>query len=245
MDSMKEVLSYEKWISNITPDDVYKDSIGLLHVRYLNNEIYWTELRPAEQGRIALVCRDTQGNISDILPQNTNVRTRVHEYGGLAFTLNDSYVYYNYQNMTDLFLELSANNSEIMLLDSLETTYEGRDIWMVKLSDNVNKNEEEPGVLLMGAHHGNEKPSFEVLIYFIKHVVEYYYKENKDDDQDGLVNEDLIDGLDIDGSLLIPVGGIYQFQQLLRIKKLADGNISKEELGGVAFVPMRGKAGWK
>ena len=31
---------------------------------------------------------------------------------------NDSYVYYNYQNMTDLFFELSENNSEIMLLDS-------------------------------------------------------------------------------------------------------------------------------
>jgi protein-L-isoaspartate(D-aspartate) O-methyltransferase len=59
------------------------------------------------------------------------------------------------------------------------------------------------------------------------------------------IPQELIDGLDIDGSLLIPVGGIYQFQQLLRIRKLADGNISKEELGGVAFVPMRGKAGWK
>ena len=59
------------------------------------------------------------------------------------------------------------------------------------------------------------------------------------------IPQDLIDGLDVDGSLLIPVGGIYQFQQLLRIKKLADGKISKEELGGVAFVPMRGKAGWK
>ena len=90
-----------------------------------------------------------------------------------------------------------------MLLDSLGTSYEGREIWMVKLSDNVNNNEEEPGVLLMGAHHGNEKPSFEVLIYFIKHVVEDYYKENTDDDQDGLVNEDPIDGLDNDEDELV------------------------------------------
>jgi carboxypeptidase T len=100
--------------------------------------------------------------------------------------------------MTDLFLDLAANNSDILVLESLETTYEGRDIWMVKLSDNVNENEDEPGVLLLGAHHGNEKPSFEVLIYFIKHVVELYNKENTDDDQDGLVNEDIIDGIDND-----------------------------------------------
>jgi len=111
---------------------------------------------------------------------------------------NDNYEYYSYQNMTDLFIDLAANNSKIMLLESLETSYEGRNIWMVKLSDNVSENEDEPNVLLMGAHHGNEKPSFEVLIYFIKHIVELYNKENTDDDQDGLVNEDIIDGLDND-----------------------------------------------
>ena len=33
----------------------------------------------------------------------------------------------------------------------------------------------------------------------------------------------------------------------IRILSMIDklGKISKEELGGVAFVPMRGKAGWK
>ena len=122
---------------------------------------------------------------------NSNVKT-------INFSEKEPYVYFNYQNMTNLFFDLVANNSDIMLLESLGTSYEGRDIWMVKLSDNVNENEEEPGVLLMGAHHGNEKPSFEVLIYFIKHIVEFYKKENTDDDQDGLVNEDPIDGLDND-----------------------------------------------
>jgi len=118
-------------------------------------------------------------------------------------TEKESYTYYNYQNMTYLFFKLVANNSEIMLLESLGTTYEGREIWMVKLSDNVNENEEEPGIFLMGAHHGNEKPSYEVLIYFIKYMTENYYKENTDDDKDGLLNEDDIDGFDNDGDGLI------------------------------------------
>jgi carboxypeptidase T len=118
-------------------------------------------------------------------------------------TEEESYTYYNYQNMTYLFFNLVANNSEIMLLESLGTTYEGREIWMVKLSDNVNENEEEPGIFLMGAHHGNEKPSYEVLIYFIKYMTKNYYKENTDDDKDGLLNEDIIDGFDNDGDGLI------------------------------------------
>ena len=85
-------------------------------------------------------------------------------------TLNVSapYEYYNYSLMTQLFHELLLNNSDIMSLSSLGKTHEGRDIWMVKLSDNVDIDEDEPGVLLMGAHHGDEKPSFEVLIFFIK-----------------------------------------------------------------------------
>jgi len=93
-------------------------------------------------------------------------------------TLNVSspYKYYNYSSMTQLFHELLLNNSDIMSLSSLGKTHEGRDIWMVKLSDNVDIDEDEPGVLLMGAHHGNEKPSFEVLIFFIQHMLENYGK---------------------------------------------------------------------
>jgi len=46
------------------------------------------------------------------------------------------------------------------------------------------------------------------------------------------------------GTLLIPIGGSSFFQQLIRVKKKTDGKLSQENLGGVAFVPMRGKRGW-
>jgi len=81
------------------------------------------------------------------------------------------YEYFTYQEMTDLFYEFEKNHSDIMSLNSIGKTYEGRDIWMIKLSDNVDVNEDEPGVLLMGAHHGDEKPSYEVLIFFINYIL--------------------------------------------------------------------------
>jgi len=46
------------------------------------------------------------------------------------------------------------------------------------------------------------------------------------------------------GVLLIPVGGARFYQELLRIRKSERGSLSTENLGGVAFVPMRGKRGW-
>jgi len=44
------------------------------------------------------------------------------------------------------------------------------------------------------------------------------------------------------GVLVIPVGGTYFFQSLLRIRK-EDECLNEENLGGVAFVPLTGKYG--
>ena len=108
------------------------------------------------------------------------------------------YHYFTYQEMTDLLFELADEYPDIVHLENLGYTYGGRTIWMVKLSDNASETEQEPGVLLMGAHHGNEKPSFEAVLFFIQHMVYNYSKPNMDDDEDGLMNEDPIDGLDND-----------------------------------------------
>ena len=46
------------------------------------------------------------------------------------------------------------------------------------------------------------------------------------------------------GIMLIPVGSVSLFQNLIRITK-NDGKINQENLGGVAFVPLTGKHGHK
>jgi len=59
------------------------------------------------------------------------------------------------------------------------------------------------------------------------------------------VPEGLTRALKAGGTLLIPVGGAAFYQELLRIRKLEDTKLVRENLGGVAFVPMRGKRGWR
>lgn len=59
------------------------------------------------------------------------------------------------------------------------------------------------------------------------------------------IPEQLVNQLKPDGILLIPVGGADFFQQLIRIRKKADGRLTQENLGGVAFVPLKGKRGWR
>jgi protein-L-isoaspartate(D-aspartate) O-methyltransferase len=58
------------------------------------------------------------------------------------------------------------------------------------------------------------------------------------------VPQPLIDQLEDGGILVIPVAGAQFYQTLLRISK-KDGEILEENLGGVAFVPLIGKHGFK
>jgi protein-L-isoaspartate(D-aspartate) O-methyltransferase len=53
----------------------------------------------------------------------------------------------------------------------------------------------------------------------------------------------LIEQLCIGGVMVLPIGGMHLFQTLLRVRKVADGRVTKEDLGGVAFVPLTGKYG--
>ena len=57
------------------------------------------------------------------------------------------------------------------------------------------------------------------------------------------VPKPLIEQLKPSGIMLIPVGGVPLFQSLIKVSKDADGKISKESLGGVAFVPLTGQYG--
>ena len=59
------------------------------------------------------------------------------------------------------------------------------------------------------------------------------------------VPQPLIEQLKPNGIMLIPVGTVHLFQSLIKITKGADGEIKRENLGGVAFVPLTGRYGHK
>ncbi len=106
--------------------------------------------------------------------------------------------YHTYDTMVDMLTALAANHSAIMSVQPIGTTFQNRSLWMVKISDNVASDETETEVLLMGAHHGNERPSYEVCLAFVQYLAETYDLPETDTDGDGLLNEDPFDGLDND-----------------------------------------------
>ncbi|BAQ63744.1 S9 family peptidase [Geminocystis sp. NIES-3709] len=86
--------NYSKWRSPITSDLIVSGSIGLGAVKFDDNNIYWLESRPSESGRCVIVCLNQDDTLEDITPKPFNVRSRVHEYGGGAFFIHDSIIYF-------------------------------------------------------------------------------------------------------------------------------------------------------
>lgn len=84
--------------------------------------------------------------------------------------------YRDYQNITDELVGLSEAYPSLLHLESLGKTWEGRNIWAVKISDSVITDEEKPEVLVMGGHHGNELPAADIPLRFIEFLVSNYGK---------------------------------------------------------------------
>jgi dipeptidyl aminopeptidase/acylaminoacyl peptidase len=77
---------YGSWASPITPDLVASEGgVQFGYVDVTEDGVYWTESRPGEKGRTALVYKPRGGEPVDVVPPDFNVRTRVHEYGGGAW----------------------------------------------------------------------------------------------------------------------------------------------------------------
>src|SRR5687768_6233696 len=91
---MSTVALYGTWKSPLPARDVAAGELRLGAVTVDGDDIYWVEGRPLEGGRYVLVRRDHNGRITDVTPPGTNVRTRVHEYGGKAYAVRDGVVYY-------------------------------------------------------------------------------------------------------------------------------------------------------
>ena len=84
---------YGSWKSPITSSRIAEQSIGLAEPTIDGGDIYWLEQRPKEN-RYAIV-RWSGNSAEDVLPAPYNARTRVHEYGGGAWTVSGGVVYFS------------------------------------------------------------------------------------------------------------------------------------------------------
>ncbi|HST47562.1 S9 family peptidase [Jatrophihabitans sp.] len=77
---------YGSWSSPISASDLVASAHPVSGGRYVGDQVWWTEQRPAEAGRQSVRRFGADGQPEDVLPPPWNARTRVHEYGGASWT---------------------------------------------------------------------------------------------------------------------------------------------------------------
>ena len=86
------VAPYGSWISPITATDLAASGHPVEGARFVDGRPWWSEQRPTEGGRTAIRRLGPDGEPVDVLPVPWNARTRVHEYGGGAWTVTEDAV---------------------------------------------------------------------------------------------------------------------------------------------------------
>ena len=87
-------LPHGSWPTPVTSELVVRAAARLGEVCVDGDEVWWSESRPDEAGRSAIVRRAADGTTADVLPPPWNARTRVHEYGGGAWTVSGGVLWF-------------------------------------------------------------------------------------------------------------------------------------------------------
>jgi carboxypeptidase T len=87
--------------------------------------------------------------------------------------------YHTYPEMRAEVLAVAAAHPDIVEPFSIGTSYQGREIWAAKVSDNVVVDEPEPEVLFDGLHHADEHMGLEMTLRILHWLADGYGTDDR------------------------------------------------------------------
>lgn len=108
---MATTAAYGSWKSPITGELLVEQVVIPSQVIIEDEDIFWNERRPSEEGRQTIVVARTDGTTEDLLPVPFSARTTVHEYGGQCYAVHQGVVYFS--NFVDQRLWRRSLDGEI------------------------------------------------------------------------------------------------------------------------------------
>ncbi len=113
--------------------------------------------------------------LAGIKNRGVHVREQLLPHPGLSRPLDTvNGLYHNYLEIESLFLELAAQYPDLASVSSIGRSVEGREIYVMKISDNVTNTEAEPNIFISGCHHAREWISVEMPVHFARFLLENY-----------------------------------------------------------------------
>jgi dipeptidyl aminopeptidase/acylaminoacyl peptidase len=114
MEDNRKLASYGSWASLLSAQTIGATQVAFGNLRHANNQLYWTENVPAARGNLMLYAMGRNGVAVPLTAPTSNVRTRVHEYGGAPYVVVGDMLYYS-EFADQLLYALSAGGTSTAL----------------------------------------------------------------------------------------------------------------------------------
>lgn len=109
-----QVRPYGAWPSPVSAEMVASKSVSMSNVLLTeDNRLYWVESRPEEGGRhVVMRLGPSETEPRELTPAPYNVRTRVHEYGGMPYTVDGEVLYFSHYADHRLYRQVPGGSPE-------------------------------------------------------------------------------------------------------------------------------------
>ena len=82
--------------------------------------------------------------------------------------------YHTYESLVAELQSIAAAHPDLCNIDNIGPTVQGRALWFMQISDNVDVQEDELEFMYISSMHGNEVVGKEMCMYFINYLVDNY-----------------------------------------------------------------------
>jgi carboxypeptidase D len=86
--------------------------------------------------------------------------------------------YHNYERLTAFLQNMATAHPTIARVFSIGKSAQGRELWAIRISDNVGVNEAEPEFKYIANMHGDETVGREMCVYLIELILSNYQKDD-------------------------------------------------------------------
>lgn len=112
MQKSKITTPFGSWPSKITAELITRAAPSLNWVQSHGDRLFWVENRPWEAGRSVIMCKQADGQIVDLFSSPFSHSSKVHEYGGAAYTVAKDILYFvNAADQRIYQLDLTGNKT--------------------------------------------------------------------------------------------------------------------------------------
>lgn len=183
----KKELPCGTWYSPITSSLVSGQTLTFSEIASDGHSVFWLERRPHEKGRTALMCWSETEGVVEITPQEADVGTRVHEYGGGAYAVDAHSIVYS-ERRTGAIWRLINGYQQPATLIAEGAGMRYADLRLDPLSDRV--------LAVREAHNASKEPQAALVVlggteslsgYVIKEGADFYMAPTLSPQSDELV----------------------------------------------------------